>query len=56
VIGSNWDPAQGGEALGPDTVTNTVVCLRNACLAWLSTERPSKQLPVSDADITQPIY
>jgi hypothetical protein len=27
MIGPNWDPAQG-EAQGPGTVTDTVVCLQ----------------------------
>jgi hypothetical protein len=27
VTGSNWDPVQG-EALRPDTFTDTVVCLK----------------------------
>jgi hypothetical protein len=43
---SDW-PKYGpisGEAPVPDTTIDAIVCLQTVTLAWLSSERPNKQL------------
>jgi len=49
VTSPNWDPAQG-EAPRPDTVTNVGGMLTDRSLAWLSSDRPNKQITEAEAD------